>query len=83
MGMNFEDFFDACCGAVLSNLEQNSIWTVENDLADAFGSLVLDYIDLNDLILGLEVVGLHLVVKRALCNKIAVIHFKLQRDDLI
>ena len=75
--------FDACSGAVLANLDQNSILTVEDDLADSFGSLVLDNIDLNDLILRLEVVGLHLVMERALSNDIVVSHFKSQSSDLL
>ena len=84
MGMNFEDFFDACSGAVLANPDQNSIWTVENDLADAFGSLVLDHVDLNDFILRLEIVDLHLVVeRRTLSHNLVVRHFKSQSADLI
>ena len=83
MGIDFEDFFSACSGAVIANLDQNSILTVEDDLADAFASLVLNNVDLNDLILRLEVVGLHLVMERALSNDLVVSHFKSQSTDLI
>ena len=52
----------ACSGAVLANLDQDSILTVKDDLADAFGALVLGNVDLDDLVLWLEMVALHLVV---------------------
>jgi hypothetical protein len=74
--MNFEDVSSACSSAFVANPDQNSIWTVEYDLADAFCSLMLDYVDLYDLILRLEVVDLHLVVEMALLNNLVVSHFK-------
>jgi hypothetical protein len=83
VGSDFEYLLGACSGAVIANPNPNSIFTVENDPADAFGSLVLDYVDLNDLILQPKVVGLHLRMQRALSNEIIVSHFKSQRGDLI
>ena len=68
--------FDACSGAVLANLGQNSVLTVEDDLADAFGALVLGNVDLDDLDLWLEIIDLHLVVEWSSSYDLAVAHLE-------
>jgi len=74
---NLKDLFDTGSSAVLANLDQNSILPVEDDLANTFGSLVLNYVDLDDLVLWLEKVALHLVVITTSFHHLAIAHLEL------
>jgi hypothetical protein len=76
--INHKDLFVTRGGAVVANLHHNSVWTMENDLSDAF--IVLGNIDLNDL--SLKFVVLHLFAELAGSENLAVGHFELQRSYL-
>ncbi len=68
--------FDAGGSTVLANFYQSSILSVEDDLANTFGSLVLGYVDLDDLVLRLETVELHLVVFTTSFHYLAIAHLE-------
>ena len=56
---------------------------MEDDLTDAFGTLLLGNIDLNNLVLRLEIVELHLVIDSPGSHDLTVAHLELQRGYLI